>query len=181
MDDFVRLVSPVSRRDHAAGPPDAPLTLVEYGDYECTFCAPAADAVRRLRKTLGGRLRFVFRNFPLTGIHMNAFIAAQAAEAAALQGKFWEMHDELFARQRDLEPGLILAWARSAGVDPVRLGHDIAKGAGDARIKEDVVSGAENGINVTPCFFIGGSRYDGAADYASLLEAAESVLEPRLA
>lgn len=179
MDPFAELVSPVSERDHALGPGDAPLTLVEYGDYECPQCARAAAAVRRLRKTLGGRLRFVFRNFPLTGIHPNAFVAAQAAEAAALQGKYWEMHDALFARQADLQPGVLLAWAREAGLDSKRLGDDVAKGAGNARIQEDLRSGYENGVGVTPCFFLNGVFYDGPPDYASLLDAAESVLQPR--
>ena len=107
MDKSATLTRPVSADDHAEGPADAPLTLVEYGDYQCPYCGAAYPVVKRLQKTLGKKLRFVFRNFPLTQIHPYALIAAEAAEAAALQGKFWEMHDLLFEQQTLLKPEII--------------------------------------------------------------------------
>src|SRR5690348_16752960 len=95
-EDSSKLVLPVSERDHAQGPADAPVTLVEYGDYQCPYCGAAYPVVKHLQKTLGNKLRFVFRNFPLTQAHPYAMVAAEAAESAALQGKFWEMHDEIY-------------------------------------------------------------------------------------
>src|SRR5688500_17302044 len=97
-----KLSMPVSERDHSQGPPDAPVTLVEYGDYECPYCGKAYPIIKRLQKTVGDRLRFVFRNFPLNTIHAHASVAAQAAEAAAAQGKFWAMHDILYEHQATL-------------------------------------------------------------------------------
>ena len=111
MDRSATLIQPVSARDHAAGPAGVPLTLVEYGDYQCPYCGAAYPVVKRLQKTLGKKLRFVFRNFPLIQAHPYALIAAEAAEAAALQGKFWEMHDLLFEQQAHLKPDIISLWA----------------------------------------------------------------------
>src|SRR6266850_6803673 len=105
-----RLTLPVSERDHAQGPATALLTLVEYGDYQCPYCGAAYPVVKRLQKTLGNKLRFVFRNFPLTQAHPYALIAAETAEAAALQGKFWEMHDLIYENQAELEPDILPVW-----------------------------------------------------------------------
>ncbi len=126
---------PVSARDHAEGPADAPLTLVEYGDYQCPYCGGAHPVVKRLQKTLGKKLRFVFRNFPLTQAHPYALIAAEAAEAAALQGRFWEMHDLVFEQQALLEPDIIPQWAESLGLDLGKLENDISRGTVKERIK----------------------------------------------
>src|SRR5882762_5502186 len=106
-----QLTLPVSERDHIQGPAKAPLTLVEYGDYQCPYCGAAYPVVKQLQKTLGKKLRFVFRNFPLTQAHPYALVAAEAAEAAALQGKFWEMHDFIYENQQALEPNILPAWA----------------------------------------------------------------------
>src|SRR5216684_4044487 len=111
------LTMSVSERDHMQGPADAPLTLVEYGDYQCPYCGAAYPVVKRLQKTLGNKLRFVFRNFPLTQMHPYALVAAEAAEAAALQGKFWEMHDQIYEHQEFLEPDILPAWAKKIGLD----------------------------------------------------------------
>src|SRR4030081_2780636 len=108
-----QLPPPVSAEDHAAGPDDAAVTLVEYGDYECPYCGMAHPIVKRAQQELGNRLRFVFRNFPLAEAHPHARLAAQAAEAAAAQGKFWEMHDMLFENQSALEPADIVGYAES--------------------------------------------------------------------
>ena len=179
MDRSATLTQPVSARDHAAGPAGVPLTLVEYGDYQCPYCGAAYPVVKRLQKTLGKKLRFVFRNFPLIQAHPYALIAAEAAEAAALQGKFWEMHDLLFEQQAHLKPDIISLWAKTIGVNLEKFEDNIKQGVVEKRIKEDRQSGIRSGVNGTPTFFINGTRYDGPTDYDSLLAALESlVLRP---
>jgi len=167
------LTQAVSAHDHTEGPADASLTLVEYGDYECPYCGAAYPVVKRLQKTLGKKLRFVFRNFPLTQAHPYALIAAEAAEAAALQGKFWEMHDLLFEQQNLLKPEIIPLWAKKIGLNLKQFEDDIKKDVVEKRIKEDRQSGIRSGVNGTPTFFINGIRYDGSPDYDSLLAALE--------
>jgi protein-disulfide isomerase len=149
---------------------------VEYGDYQCPYCGAAYPVVKRLQKTLGKKLRFIFRNFPLTQSHPYALIAAEAAEAAALQGKFWEMHDLLYEQQALLEPDIIPTWAERLGLDLKKLGNDISHGVVEGRIKEDRQSGIRSGVNGTPTFFVNGMRFDGPPDYDSLLTALESAL-----
>ncbi len=175
MDRSATLTQPVSVHDHAAGPAGAPVTLVEYGDYQCPYCGAAYPVVKRLQKALGKKLRFVFRNFPLTQAHPYALIAAEAAEAAALRGKFWEMHDLLFERQALLKPDIIPVWAKGIGVDLEKFGNDIQQGVVEKRIQEDRQSGIRSGVNGTPTFFINGRRYDGPPGYDSLLAALESL------
>ena len=179
MEKSASLTQPVSARDHAEGPADTPLTLVEYGDYQCPYCGAAYPVVKRLQKTLGMKLQFVFRNFPLTQAHPYALMAAEAAEAAALQGKFWEMHDLLFEQQTLLKPEIIPSWAERIGLDLEKFGNDIRQGVVEKRIKEDRQSGIRSGVNGTPTFFINGMRYDGSPDYGSLLAALESELALR--
>ncbi len=175
MDNSATLTQPVSARDHAKGHADAPFTLVEYGDYQCPYCGAAYPIVKRLQKTLGKKLRFVFRNFPVTQAHPYALIAAEAAEAAALQGKFWEMHDMLYEQQTFLTPDIIPVWAKRIGLDLIKFGNDIKRGGVvEKRIKEDRQSGIRSGVNGTPTFYINGKRYDGSPDYNSLLAALES-------
>ncbi len=171
------LTQSVSSRDHAEGPAEAPLTLVEYGDYQCPYCGAAYPVVKRLQKTLGKKLRFVFRNFPLTQSHPYAWIAAEAAEAAALQGKFWEMHDLLFEQQSSFKPEVVPLWAKKIGLNVEQFGTDIKGSVVEKRIKEDRQSGIRSGVNGTPTFFINGTRYDGPHDYHSLLAALKSELE----
>ncbi|SPF43346.1 Protein-disulfide isomerase [Syntrophobacter sp. SbD1] len=155
--------------------PSPTLTLVEYGDYQCPYCGAAYPVVKRLQKTLGKKLRFVFRNFPLTQAHPYALIAAEAAEAAALQGKFWQMHDLLFEQQTLLEPDIIASWAERIGLNLEQLGNDIRQGVPEKRIREDRQSGIRSGVNGTPTFFINGTRYDGSPDCDSLLAALNEV------
>src|SRR6185295_1180625 len=159
------LIPPVSARDHAEGRADAPVTLVEYGDYQCPYCGEAHPVIKRLQKALGKQLRFVFRNFPLTDAHPYALIAAEAAEAAGLQGKFWQMHDLIYENQVDLEPDILPAWAEKVGLDLEEFGTAIKQGTVTNRIEEDHNSGVRSGVNGTPCFFINGTRYDGETDY----------------
>jgi protein-disulfide isomerase len=177
MNGYTKLTEPVSERDHTQGAADAPLTVVEYGDYQCPYCGAAYPVVKRVQKTLGKKLRFVFRNFPLTQSHPYALLAAEAAEAAAMQGKFWEMHDLLFEQQALLGPDIIPTWAESLGLDLEKLGGDISRGVAEERIKEDRKSGISSGVNGTPTFFINGIRFDGSPDYASLLAILQSELQ----
>jgi protein-disulfide isomerase len=176
----VTLTPPVSARDHAEGRTGAPVTLVEYGDYQCPYCGTAYPVVKRLQKSLGNRLRFVFRNFPLTQAHPYAMVAAEAAEAAALQGKFWEMHDLIYENQEELEPDALSAWAEQLGLDLQQFGTAIRKGEITKRIKDDRTSGIHSGVNGTPCFFINGARYDGAPDYEVLLAALQEQLHSKI-
>jgi len=179
MNKSAQLTQPVSARDHREGPDDAPLTLVEYGDYQCPYCGAAYPVVKSIQKTLGKKLRFVFRNFPLTQAHPYAMVAAETAEAAALQGKFWEMHDLLFEQQTFLEPDIIPSWAKKVGLNMEKFGKDIQEGGIAKRIKEDRQSGIRSGVNGTPTFYVNGTRYDGSPDYDSLLAALESELAVR--
>ncbi len=170
------LTPAVSARDHAEGRADALLTLVEYGDYQCPYCGAAYPEVKRVQKALAGKLRFVFRNFPLTQAHPYAMAAAEAAEAAGLLGKFWEMHDLIYENQDYLEPEVLPAWAEQLGLDLGEFGSAIEKGEIVKRIKDDRASGIRSGVNGTPCFFINQARYDGTPDYDSLRAALEEQL-----
>jgi protein-disulfide isomerase len=150
------------------------LTLVEYGDYQCPFCGAAYPVVKQVQEALGKNLRFVFRNFPLTEAHPYALLAAEAAEAAALQDKFWEMHDLMFEQQDLLEPDIIPVWAEKIGLNLEKLGKDILDAGVAARIKEDRRTGIRSGVNGTPTFFINERRHEGPPDYDALLAALES-------
>src|SRR2546426_5057335 len=168
MNESATLSPVVSERDHAQGRPDAPMTLVEYGDYQCPYCGEAYPVVKQLQKALGKKLLFVFRNFPLTRSHPYALLAAEAAEAAALQGKFWEMHDLIFENQEQLEPGVLPAWAHQIRLDVNQFAKAVSEGKVMKRIEEDYASGLESGVDGTPSFFIKGTRYEGEDDHDSL-------------
>jgi protein-disulfide isomerase len=174
MNDSPALTPTVSARDHIQGPATAPLTLVEFGDYECPYCGEAFPVVQRLQKALGKKLRFVFRNFPLTQAHPYALMAAEAAEAAALQGKFWEMHDLIYENQELIGPDSLASWAKQLGLDIEAFAASIKQGDITKRIKEDRMSGIQSGVNGTPSFFINGRRHDARPDYESLWAALQS-------
>jgi Na+/H+ antiporter NhaA len=163
-------------RDHALGPPDAPVTLLEYGDYECPYCKAAADVIPRLLERSGGQLRFVFRHFPLPDVHPNAALAAEAAEAAGAQGKFREMHDLLFARQDRLQPPDLVRYAEELGLDLAAFQDDLNSQRFADRVVADVESGEASGVAGTPTFFINERRYVGAYDLASLERAVRESL-----
>ena len=156
------LTPPVSERDHANGPEDAPVTLVEYGDYECPYCGMAYQVVKSAQRELGKQLRFVFRYFPLAEAHPHARLAAQAAEAAAAQGKFWQMHDALFEHQEALEAEDIIGYAKSLGLDMAQFARDLKDPTYAKRVRDDFRSGVKSGVNGTPTFFINESRYEGS-------------------
>jgi protein-disulfide isomerase len=169
------LTLPVGERDHALGPADAPVTLVEYGDYECPHCGRAYPIVQQVRRRLGRRLRFVFRNFPLRESHPHAEHAAEVAEAAGAQGKFWEMHDRLFERQFALDDDYLVEYAGDLGLDAARVGRELAAGSYAPRVREDFRSGVTSGVNGTPTFFINGLRYDESWDVEPLVAALEQA------
>jgi protein-disulfide isomerase len=176
MTDFgAALTLPVGERDHVQGPADAPVTLVEYGDYECPYCGMAYPIVKQVQRRLGDRLRFVFRNFPISTSHPHAEHAAEAAEAAAAQGKFWEMHDLLYERQRTLTDTYLHEFAAEIGLDVERFDREMAERRHADRVREDFMSGVRSGVNGTPTFFINGLRYDGSWDEESLVQALEQA------
>jgi protein-disulfide isomerase len=172
------LTPPVTERDHIAGPGDAPVTLVEYGDYECPYCGMAYPIVKAAQRQLANDLRFVFRNFPLREIHPHAQHAAEAAESAGAQGKYWEMHDTIFEHQHALEDADLVRYAETIGVPAGRVADDLANGTHEKRVREDFRSGVRSGVNGTPTFFINGERYDGPwADQIRFIRAlAEAAL-----
>lgn len=171
-----QLILPVGARDHARGPANAPVTLVEYGDYECPHCGQAHGVVQELEGLLSRRMRFVFRHFPLATVHPHATLAAEAAEAAGAQGKFWAMHDALFENQDALEPEDLVRYAAALGLDVARFTHELGGHAHAAKVREDFLSGARSGVNGTPTFFINGVRHDGSYDLRSLLAGVEEVV-----
>jgi protein-disulfide isomerase len=175
-----RLAVPVSEeRDHIRGPRSAPVTLVEYGDYECPYCGKAYYVLKELEQRAGNLMRFVFRNFPLTTVHPHAERAAEAAEAAGAQDKFWEMHDLLFENHQALEDEDLTEYAARAGLDSTRFVRDMREGRYLNRLREDFLSGARSGVNGTPTFFINGVRHDGPWDLASLITAVEEAAKER--
>jgi protein-disulfide isomerase len=169
--DVARLTMPVSGRDHSQGSPEAVVTLVEYGDYECPHCGRAYPVVKEVQRRLGSQLRFVFRNFPLAEIHPHAQHAAEAAEAAGAQGKFWEMHDTIFEHQRALLDRQLVQYGLDLGVDEERFRGELESHAHAARVREDFLSGIKSGVNGTPTFFINGIRHDGSWDADALEKA----------
>jgi Na+/H+ antiporter NhaA len=154
-------------RDHYRGPVEAPVTVVEYGDFECPYCGRAEPVVRELLQEFGD-VRYVWRHLPLSDVHPNAQLAAEAAEAAAAQAAFWEMHDLLFAHQDALRPDDLISYAEQLGLDVERFTDDLRKHAGAARVAEDVDSADLSGVSGTPTFFINGRRHYGAYDIGSL-------------
>jgi protein-disulfide isomerase len=171
-----RLFLTVSDRDHVQGALDAPVTLVEYGDFECPYCGAAYATVKSVVRELGAKLRFVFRNFPLSEMHPHAALAAEAAEAAGVQGGFWKMHDLLFENQEDLSGHALVRYANRAVQDPSRWALDVHRHAFVARVQDDLTSGVESGVQGTPTFYINGWRHDGPFDASSLLSALEQAL-----
>lgn len=170
-----RLTMPVAKRDHVFGPRNAPLTLLEYGDYECLQCGGAHPQTLIVRERLGDRLRFVFRHSPLVNIHRRAMAAAQTAEFAGAHGKFWEMHDVLFQNQSALDEENLLGYAAALGLDADRLSKHLSAGTYFGRVREDLLSGVRSAVNGTPTFFINGLRYLGPYDAASLIRAIAPV------
>lgn len=158
--EAARLTPPLGARDHAQGPSDAPVTLVEYGDYECPYCRAAAPIAQELQRLLGDQLRYAYRHYPLSTVHPRAQRAAEAAEAAGAQGHFWAMHALLFERQDALGDEELAAYAAELGLDADQFARDLAERRHAARVREDLASGDASGVAGTPTFFLDGVRYD---------------------
>ena len=168
-----RLEIPVNpEHDHIEGPANASLTLVEYGDYQCPYCGAAYPEVKKVQKELDSALRFVFRNFPLTNIHEFATNAAETAEAASAQGKFWPIHDFLYEHQATLgDSSVAVGYAKKLGLNTQKFERDIAQHVYQKRVKDDFMGGVRSGVNGTPTFYVNGVRHDGDAIAKALVEA----------
>jgi NhaA family Na+:H+ antiporter len=171
-----KLTLPVSERDHVKRSLDAPVVLVEYGDYECPHCQEVYPILHELKERMGDRVAYVYRHFPVSRQHPNAQLAAEAAEAASAQGKFWEMHHRLFTHQNELGFDDLLRHASAIGLDTDVFRRELEEHTYADRVREDFMSGVRSGVNGTPTFYINGARYDGAWDFESLLEAIEKPL-----
>jgi protein-disulfide isomerase len=169
-----RLTVPVGTDDHARGPQDAPVTLVEYGDFECPQCQRAYPIVRAIEQRFEGRLRFVFRNFPLTNVHPNAQAAAEAAEWAAGHGAFWSLHDALYERQGPLTRPVMLKLVERLGLDAAALEAAWRDHGFVRRIKAQFKAGLDSGVTGTPTFFLDEIRHDGGWDLDTLAQAIEA-------
>jgi protein-disulfide isomerase len=163
-----RLVVPVTERDHTLGSVDAPVTLVEYGDYQCPYCAAAHPIVGELLRRRQGTVRFAYRHFPLTNLHPFAEMAAEAAEAAGAKGRFWQMHDWLFEHQDGLDAMTILVGAEAVGLDDEAIARAIRGRQYLDKVRSDFVGGVHSGVNGTPTFFINDGRHDGGYSLAEL-------------
>jgi protein-disulfide isomerase len=168
---LARLTVPVGQLDHAQGPEAAPVTLVEYGDYECPYCGEAYPIIKEIQTRLGRQLRFVFRNFPLATAHPHAERAAEVAEAAGAQEQFWAMHDMLFENQDALDDENLVQYAAALELNKSKFARELAEHAYARRVREDFMSGVHSGVNGTPTFFINSVRHDGPFDLQTLLGA----------
>lgn len=175
---LIDLTDPVDPEiDHIRGPADARITLVEYGDFECPYCGKAEPGIRQLVDSLGDELAFVFRHLPLVDVHEHAELAAEAAEAAGAQGRFWDMHDTLMANGDALGFDDLVRYADQLGLDVERFTSDLTSRRHALRISRDVASAGESSVVGTPTFFINGRRHQGPYDLASLRSALRLQLD----
>ncbi len=176
-EDIPDLVDDVdAQRDHIRGPDDAPVTLVEYGDFECPYCGQAESVIRELLASFGDDVRYVWRHLPLNDVHAHAQLAAEAVEAAASQGRFWEMYDTVLAHQDELTPRQLGRIAAQLGLDVDRFWEELRRHEHAARVAEDVSSADSSGVSGTPTFFINGRRHYGAYDIDTLTQAVSAAL-----
>jgi protein-disulfide isomerase len=170
-----RLLVDVSERDHIRGPASAEVTVVEYGDYECPHCGRLYHVLDAVESHMGRRLRLVYRHFPLGIVHPHARLAAEAAEAAAAQGKFWEMHACLFEHQQALSRSVIVACAEALELDMARFTLELDQHVHGERVWTDLMGGVRSGVNATPTLFVNGVRHDGPHDEQTLIQAFEEA------
>lgn len=175
-----QLSQPVEQNDHTIGPEDAPVTIVEYGDYECPYCGRAAHQLKEIQERTINQVRIVYRHFPNRAVHPNAKFAAEAAEAAGAQGKFWEMHHLLFEHQDQLGEGSLYQFAEQLELDMDQFRHDLEQHTYAGVVRDQLRSGLESGVRGTPTWFINGRRYEGAWDAESMIEAIEQPLGMRI-
>lgn len=167
---------PVSTDDHIHGNENAPITLVEYGDFECPYCGMAHPIIKRLQKHFGNQLSFVFRNFPLSEIHPHAEVAAETAEYAGSHRRFWEMHDLLYENQDRLGMPLFLELADALNLPADDLENAIMNKKFESKIRKDFLGGVRSGVNGTPTFYINGQRYNGPIEFEELVFAIDAIL-----
>jgi protein-disulfide isomerase len=170
------LAVPVNQTDHAMGPATARITLVEYGDFECPSCGQAYPAVGMLLKHFEGRMRFVFRHFPLREVHPHAELAAEAAEAAGAQGKFWEMHALLFGHQSHLKAKSLREYAEKIELNMTRYDAEMQDHVYLQRVQEQIAGGSKSGVRSTPAFYVNSALHDASFGFAQLEKAIERVL-----
>jgi formate-nitrite transporter family protein len=171
---LAELTPPLSAEDHVDGPERAELELVMYGDFQCPYCTAAYPIVRRVRDQLAGRLLFGFRHFPLPDLHPDAERAAEAAEAAADQGAFWEMHDRMYESNGALSRDDLIGYTAELGLDSNRVAAELDASVHAARVRRDVDNGLASGVTGTPSFFVGGRLHAGSFDASSLIAALEA-------
>lgn len=174
---YQKLTPPVQSYDHVIGAAHAPVTVVEFGDFECPNCKQAAPAVQLLLEKFAERVRFVFRHFPLVEVHPHALLAAQAAEAASAQGKFWEMHDLLFENQAHLKPQQLHGYAERLGLDMARYTAEMDDEIYLQRVREHMESARQSAVRGTPTFFINGRLHDVSYGLRTLFDAVETAIK----
>jgi protein-disulfide isomerase len=169
------LKPPVSKTDHIKGPDSATVEIVEYGDFQCSYCGVAYPVIQQIEEDFGNQIRFVFRNFPLTQVHPYAAIAAYAAEAAGLQGKYWEMHNLIYENQRQLDGDFLYRLANKIGLNRNQFEQDMQGETVQEKVNADFESGMRSGVNGTPTFFVNAQKFDGGAPnlYVMLKESVE--------
>ncbi|MFR9774815.1 DsbA family protein [Micromonospora sp. MS34] len=170
-----RLRTPVTETDHARGPVDAPVTIVEYGDFQCRFCGAAHPNLAEVLRQRADTVRLVYRHFPIANVHPYAESAAEAAEAAARRGRFWEMHDWLYEHQDQLDPVHLSLGIEQLGLPPDEVGAEVGRQAHADRVRRDFVGGIRSGVNGTPTLFFNDVRHDGGYDLADLLAAVDAA------
>ncbi|SFQ02944.1 DsbA family protein [Parafilimonas terrae] len=171
-----QLIPVINSNDHIYGNEKALIELVEYGDYQCPYCGLAYPIVKNIQQELGADLKFVFRNFPLSKVHPFAFAAAVATEAAALQNKFWEMHDIIFENQERLNIENIIVFAENIGLDLQQFKYNIQQKEQSVKVERDFESGLRSGVNRTPSFYINGNKYEGEWRESELLQYMQGLL-----
>jgi protein-disulfide isomerase len=176
VDDELLMRTEITPEDWSIGPSDAPVTIVEYGDFECSYCAIAYRLLHEVRATYPDRVRLVFRHFPISSLHPHAQTAAEAAEAAGVQGQFWPMHDLLFTHQQQLAPDDLRSYAQQLGLDPQRLDQELQAHIYRDKIKQHFRKGVGDGVNGTPTLFINAVRYDGPQEREALLAIVGAIL-----
>jgi protein-disulfide isomerase len=171
------LKDPVSNNDYIQGGKNAMITLVEYGDYQCPYCGQAYPIIKQIQKHYGSKLRFVFRNFPLTEVHPLAMPAAQTAEYAGAEGLFWEMHDRIYENQSNLNIELLFALTESLNLSQAKLKEALTNQIFDHKIQKDFIGGVKSGVNGTPTFYINNVRYSDPVEFQNLVSALDETIK----
>ncbi|MGK5742149.1 DsbA family protein [Micromonospora sp. URMC 103] len=172
-----RLRTPVTGADHVRGADDAPVTVVEYGDFQCRYCGAAYPNLHEMLRQREGTVRLVYRHFPISNVHPYAESAAEAAEAAGARGRFWEMHDWLFEHQDQLDPVHLSLGVEQLGLPPEEIGAEVERQAHGDRVRRDFVGGIRSGVNGTPTLFVNDVRHDGGFSLADLLATVDAAAE----